>query len=166
MLNPRDHKHLFRYTLKGLDELEHFPDEASKQKALEETSSEVGARDLAIGIFFIASAGIGSMWLAKTIVRHLPFAMPRFVGESIPFIVMFTAVGFTLVFLHRWGTRDTLRKKLLHAGVPVCMKCGYLLRGLDRETPTCPECGRRIDENAKAILIKEQAAQLEVPHRP
>jgi predicted RNA-binding Zn-ribbon protein involved in translation (DUF1610 family) len=46
----------------------------------------------------------------------------------------------------------TLRQKLLEAGVPVCLACGYGLRGLPVETERCPECGKYIDDRAKVQM--------------
>jgi len=37
-----------------------------------------------------------------------------------------------------------LRRYLQDQGVPVCLKCGYDLRGLN--DPRCPECGEAFDE--------------------
>ena len=40
-----------------------------------------------------------------------------------------------------WRRRNRLRgmESWLDQGVPVCLECGYPLRGLD--SPACPECG-------------------------
>ena len=44
-----------------------------------------------------------------------------------------------------WGRRfhRFLRERLLALGVPVCLKCGYDLRG--QTEPRCPECGTPFD---------------------
>ena len=54
----------------------------------------------------------------------------------------------------RWFGRPYMREKLLECRVPVCMKCGYCLRGLVSDC--CPECGKELDERVRA-LIREEA---------
>jgi uncharacterized paraquat-inducible protein A len=36
-----------------------------------------------------------------------------------------------------------LRRQLIERGVPICIECGYDLRG--QTTPRCPECGQPVD---------------------
>lgn len=43
-------------------------------------------------------------------------------------------------------TRRHLRKKLIQLGVPICLPCGYDLRG---STDRCPECGTTFEVVAK-----------------
>ena len=65
---------------------------------------------------------------------------------SILFIAMFY-VGFLLLF--RRPMRRELRKQLVLRGVPVCVECGYDLRGAkDR----CPECGTAISMHVSVTL--------------
>lgn len=156
--DAKPRKHLFNFTLSGMEELDLFPNEASRQKALEETSSEVRGRDIAIGAAVVGLSGTGSLILAKIVLRNVPFAVPGILNSTIPFLCAMGAVWVSLVILHRWGTREVLRKKLLHAGVPVCIKCGYLLRGLANGIESCPECGRKIDESARKILSADQSS--------
>jgi hypothetical protein len=59
----------------------------------------------------------------------------------------------TIRALHRWGVRRDLRHKLIKLGVPVCVGCGYLLRGLPVDTPVCPECVRKLDANVRSMLV-------------
>ncbi len=40
--------------------------------------------------------------------------------------------------------RQSLREQLVEAGIAVCLKCGYDLRG--QTEPRCPECGTTFDE--------------------
>jgi len=62
-----------------------------------------------------------------------------------------------LITVYYWGigmlwersVQRFLRDRLRAAGVPVCLGCGYDLRGT--EAPRCPECGR-----TDAILPTEQ----------
>ena len=48
-----------------------------------------------------------------------------------------------LTWFWRRRCRQFLRTELVSRGVPICLKCGYDLRGQDR--PRCPECGTSFD---------------------
>ncbi len=47
-------------------------------------------------------------------------------------------------WLFRRRIRRSLRQQLIERGVPVCLACGYQLRG--QVDPRCPECGAAFDE--------------------
>ncbi len=48
-----------------------------------------------------------------------------------------------MAWFWRRRVRRFLRERLLALGVPICLKCGYDLRG--QTTPRCPECGTPFD---------------------
>jgi hypothetical protein len=56
-------------------------------------------------------------------------------------------VSITTGIVGLWLARDrmqrSLRRQLLEAGRPVCIECGYDLRG--QIEPRCPECGTAFD---------------------
>ena len=62
---------------------------------------------------------------------------------------------FTLLYiwLLRTRVRKSLRRLLLEDGIPICLKCGYDIRGLS--TPRCPECGEEFDP---ALLSEDESA--------
>ncbi len=47
-------------------------------------------------------------------------------------------------WLWRNPIRRHLRRQLQERGIPICLSCGYDLRG--QLTPRCPECGTAFDE--------------------
>ncbi len=61
-------------------------------------------------------------------------------------IVSLYAGGVRLISLHifRNRVRRRLRELLISNGVPICLKCGYDLRG--QAEARCPECGTAFDE--------------------
>jgi hypothetical protein len=67
------------------------------------------------------------------------------------------AFGLRWFWRHRF--RKLLRERLVEAGIPICIKCGYDLRG--QIEPRCPECGTEFD----AALLKT-AAPLPDPTSP
>ncbi len=45
----------------------------------------------------------------------------------------------------RREVRKAIRKRLVEAGIAVCLSCGYDLRG--QTAPRCPECGTPFDQS-------------------
>ncbi|MFQ5495358.1 MAG: hypothetical protein ACE5EX_08240 [Phycisphaerae bacterium] len=56
--------------------------------------------------------------------------------------------GGAMLWFCRSSVQRSLRGQLVELGTPVCLHCGYDLRG--QEEPRCPECGRPFD---KRLLI-------------
>lgn len=81
-------------------------------------------------------------------IRWLPLAPAvkewLFSGLS-PLLLMCPVLILSIVvaWLFRSRIRWALRRELAQAGVPICIECGYDLRGLSR--PRCPECGEPFD---------------------
>ncbi len=74
-------------------------------------------------------------------------------GSIMPLILVPSVFGITWWRLRSLAPRF-LRSKLIEFGVPVCIKCGYCLRGLTSDR--CPECGRELDARVHE-LIREDA---------
>lgn len=74
--------------------------------------------------------------------------LPVLVGHTVLHIGVSVALGIlgadltNSVFLRR-NIRRHLRAKLAEQGVPLCIPCGYDLRG--ETEPRCPECGAAFD---------------------
>lgn len=146
-------KHLLDFTLRGLPELEHFPDQESRRKALEEIAGEAGNPKIAsfwVAIVLLAGATIATRWLAGWLLSKVLW--PPIVEEILHTAGMLLGFLIVLRWLHRSGASAELRAKLLVSGVPVCLKCGYLLRGLAPAIGRCPECGTGFSPQAVEIL--------------
>jgi hypothetical protein len=71
-------------------------------------------------------------------------------GRVAPYVAQFRTLFFAAAagvalplsfqYLFRRTLQVAIREELNRRGVPVCIGCGYDLRG--QETPRCPECGR------------------------
>jgi hypothetical protein len=149
----RRKRHLFQLTLAGLPELEHFETDEQRQEAFQDIGSEAGT-PVSFGfwfaIFILVGAVITARALAKWVLAHVYWPEP--VEEALSWLVILLTFGFVLRWLHRSGVRRELREKLLTQGVPVCMQCGYLLRGLPLSSSRCPECGGPFDDRVIEVL--------------
>jgi len=84
-------------------------------------------------------------WARNAITPHLWFLPARLVyWLEVPIGLLFwlSLIALTIRLARRRIERH-LRTGLLAAGVPVCMHCGYDLRG--QTEARCPECGRAFD---------------------
>lgn len=54
-------------------------------------------------------------------------------------LLMGLTVGPGAILVWRNTVRRSLREQLIEKGIPICLKCGYDLRG--QAVPRCPECG-------------------------
>jgi hypothetical protein len=65
-------------------------------------------------------------------------------------IAMLLVGRFLSVFVTRRDASGFLRERLLDCGVPVCLACGYCLRGIASER--CPECGVELPPRVREIM--------------
>ena len=146
-------RHLLNFTLRGLPELSYFDNEEQRQRALQEIGAEAG--NIRNGGFWLAivllvAAAIAARFIAAWMLSYVQWHHE--LEDLLRVLAMITVAVFVLRRLHRWGAASDLRHKLLQCGIPVCLKCGYLLRGLPVEPGRCPECGTALNEQAKTIL--------------
>ena len=86
-----------------------------------------------------------SRYLAGFITPHLAF-LPWLARNLVDVFIGFLLFGILAVvvaWLLRHRAVARLRERLIWLGVPLCLHCGYDLRG--QIEPRCPECGRTFD---------------------
>ncbi|MHC4797878.1 MAG: hypothetical protein ACYTF1_14640 [Planctomycetota bacterium] len=75
--------------------------------------------------------------------EHWPF---KLISER--FHLFLNGMGLFLfvaiIFINAKSPQKFLRQELCKRGIPICIKCGYDLRG--QTEPRCPECGQEFDE--------------------
>lgn len=144
---------VFDLTLKGLEELDHFPTKESRARAFASLSGTIRGWELVKGVAVTASAPILTLVLLRAV---LPRLWPSVFGVRFfhDFSVIFAILAFVVVlrWLHRRGAARWLRVKLVEEGVPVCVECGYLLRGLSPGAERCPECGRSLTAQVRCLI--------------
>lgn len=121
--------------------------------ALDEIGTEAGnpgSGGFWIGVVMVAGGAVLGRWLFGWLLSFVLW--PVAVEEIIQTAGMLGGFLVVLRWLHRRGTARDLRVKLLTIGIPVCVECGYLLRGLSPEIGRCPECGSEFSPQAATIL--------------
>jgi len=84
----------------------------------------------------ITFAVVSAPALATLLAGHFR-RLPHWWPVVVILLVMSPSVYY---WCRRRALRRVVRCELQRDGVPICIECGYDLRGLD--TPRCPECGR------------------------
>ncbi len=146
-------KNLLNFTLRGLPELDHFDTPASRQKAIDEIGTEAGnpkSGQFWLGVLLVIAGALAARWIAGWLLTFVLW--PRVVEEILHTVGIVAGFLMVLRWLHRSGTSRDLRRKLLASGVPICIQCGYLLRGLLPETGRCPECGSEFSPRVRELL--------------
>ena len=86
------------------------------------------------------------------IIAYVWPTLPRFADFLVSVAALslvFSAYLYSTLWVYRRRIERVLRERLLELGIPVCLHCGYDLRG--QTVPRCPECGRGFDP---ALLSK------------
>lgn len=110
-------------------------------------------------LLLVVSIPGGAVFTKSLLVMGLPAPFAVAINTA-----CFAFVGM-LVFMSAWRRPYVrfVRQYLQDRGVPVCLKCGYDLRG--QTAPRCPECGHAFDpklmgsSRAKSGLAADEVAR-------
>jgi len=114
-------------------------DELLLRRAVGKVVRALGLRLAALEVLVWIGAGI--VYCSSEMVL-LRCGVPRVIGTPISATVLFGSLifGTAMTFLmFRKRVYKEVRISLIHSGVPVCLRCGYSLRGIIGTY--CPECG-------------------------
>lgn len=144
---------LLSFTLAGAPELNLFEWPGQRDRALREVATE------ALNPFRFR------YWMAAVIIVTAVLAILRVVDLATSYltwppifdvllrlVVWIFTFMYVLRMLHRHALVRPLREKLLNANVPVCLQCGYCLRGMPLSAGRCPECGQPFDDKVQTLL--------------
>ena len=125
------------------DELRRFPSVAEADAVVTEWQSRqmlIPGFWLALAAFALVVAGV-SFVVLKKVKPWLQLSERAFqvlyAMAVVPIFGAFMVIGTRWIYRRRF--KRYLRERLEAMGVPICIKCGYDLRG--QEEPRCPECG-------------------------
>lgn len=144
---------LLKQTLANVPELEQFESDDSRRRALAEVGRKAGdprSGGFWLGVLIFAAAVFLASVGGGLVIRRL--GLGGLYAEAAVIVLCALVAWFVLRRLHRGSMPQMLRDELLIQGVPVCVHCGYSLRGLTPEAQRCPECGRAFGERVRAIL--------------
>lgn len=139
---------LFRRLVRDLPETYLFADDEKHEKAIRDLEkSEPTWHGILHAIILLVAILIfmESVWFRLSI----PPWIKSWLSPIIPAFVM---IAYS-VYWQRRRAAMFFRNRLLRDGVPVCIKCGYCLRGLLSDR--CPECGKEMDERVRALIRRE-----------
>jgi hypothetical protein len=140
-------------TLAGLPEMDYFESDENRQAALRRIAQAAGrptSWGYWSGVGLTVGLCLGVMALSRFLLRFVQWPTLMEKALSLGLVI---AVGLVLIRrLHRQNMPRMLRQELLGQGVPVCMTCGYLLRGMPLAPGRCPECSRKFDGRVRELL--------------
>lgn len=147
-----------RWARRRFPELDSFPSEEERKRAWKRATRSIMRRwqywvALLVGTPLIVVVGVLCLPIVVPIIRaKIPGVM-----DFLPSIIGGVVGGFCgsgVIIFFRWQIARSLREQLVELGVPVCIACGYDLRG--QTEPRCPECGRPFD----AALLKSHREEV------
>lgn len=144
---------LWRLALSRMPEWQQLESEAQRQRAYDEIrreESDPRKGDYWWALAITVAAGLAARYVSKWALSLVHW--PDWVENVGVILAVVAAIVVTLWLLYRWEARQELRVKLVQFGVPVCLKCGYSLRGLTPSHERCPECGHTIADEVLRIL--------------
>ncbi len=129
-----------------------FPDECTRQEAVVriDRSMEKGAEfwlEMILALAVWGAVCFGCAWVIENLIVKSGWVTAGMIAVSI--------LGSVAAVLWTWRrvAARHLRRALIESGVPVCLRCGYPLRGLAPEvTPRCPECGWRVSRRVRSVM--------------
>lgn len=129
----------YRNLCRVFPELVMFPTDEQRKVAMRNASSILGpgSSRLWLWLLLFLMAAVGLIAVAPQVTSFHPIA-----GRLWPSLIM--PMTATWMWFCRSVVQRRLREQLVAKDVPICIKCGYDLRG--QNVPRCPECGAPFDE--------------------
>lgn len=142
--------YFLRSSMAGAKELNYFPTEQQRQDAIDSilrrplTWYEGVLFFIAIALIFPQTGWTFVGWpIWKAVDAIVPLTIARWHGVIAYYLVTLVVLFVALRVYHRRTTRRRVLYMLLGAGIPVCKKCGYDLRGQAMDAEECSECGHK-----------------------
>ena len=128
---------------KRYPELEHFAAREDADRAVHDWKKRLmrSPRFWLGLVLYTAVVGGIVMAILISIRRRVLLPSSMFVGIVAGVTGVSGSIAINWFWRHR--LRRYLREQLVARGIPVCVKCGYDLRG--QSVPRCPECGTPFD---------------------
>lgn len=125
-------------------ELERFPSKEARREAEATVDKRtwyfVRLTRITLLIVFFLAVALCYRWAPQLLPRDLLTTF--FLRQGVAIAVFCLALLIASLLTRRRRAQE-LRKLLCEQGIPICIHCGYDLRG--QTDPRCPECGRAFD---------------------
>ncbi|MDM8006961.1 MAG: hypothetical protein QUV05_12555 [Phycisphaerae bacterium] len=132
-------------------ELALFDDEAERKAVLKRLWRQLLRRkQYRLSLLAISVCSVFVLAFASPLARHLFPVVPHLLMTTLIGAAAGGCFGLAIQLCWRKPCQRYLREQLAAKGVPICIECGYDLRG--QVDPRCPECGTAFDPK----LIKPQ----------
>ena len=121
-------------------ELGQLETEEERQAVFKQALQKVGKRPR-FWLYMILGTVVlpaGVYLVFSSVIRRIP--MPRLLIAGLIGGIVAGSMAASWQFVFRSAIQEQIRLEMVARGVPVCMGCGYDLRG--QVEPRCPECGR------------------------
>jgi len=127
-----------KYWLSLFPELLFFEDEEIREAEFRMICSAVIHRASYLVIFLFLFGLIG----VRVMLNELSSIFPSLLATRfwLEWVIVVLLIPPGILYLLRCTVRGEIRASLNAHGIPVCMSCGYCLRGL--VVQRCPECGQ------------------------
>jgi hypothetical protein len=122
---------LHRVYAKWFPELARFESEKEREDAFATAAGKTTWKGLPVVLLVFATPVLAANILDSIAPRWATWLVSVAAG---------LAMGVLATWVFRHETRRRLRIRLINLGVPICLHCGYDLRG--QTVPRCPECGK------------------------
>ncbi|MCY2952624.1 MAG: hypothetical protein NTU53_11725 [Planctomycetota bacterium] len=136
--------------IKRFPELAFFSDPSDRYAAFRTAMREIRWRYFLLAAVFSSMSCLVVPYLVRLLLVHLRALLNAPHLHSVSRVVVGVCNGliplviaFVLVHLFRKRIQRSLRSQLVARGTPICVECGYDLRG--QLEPRCPECGKAFD---------------------
>ena len=129
-------------------ELSRFESEKAQRRALSVATRHMGLRGILWAALFLLC-----FWSLGLVARFL--GIPDWARDYVGSAVGGLSFSLGFVWICRRDLQRSLRKQLLERGVPICVRCGYDLRG--QTAPRCLECGKPFDKALLEYLSQRKA---------
>ena len=133
-----------------------FPDDASRLRAIEAIERGIMPRSILGVLHFLFSVFLFLSVPAAISYLIVAYVLPPLGPWNNRIMVILALGGYTAIvyLMLRRNMPKALRQQLLECGVPVCLGCGYDLRGSPPGAGRCPECGKKLDERARELMVE------------
>jgi len=128
----------------GLPELRLFPSAVERRRSMH-VFRHMAGRSRAFWYWLVLFA---TFYFFKDWVI-VGYSWPWWLEQVIGFVGVIGAAAY-LMWRLRPEAQRRLRASLIECAVPVCVGCGYYLRGLVSDR--CPECGREIEPHVAKLI--------------